>query len=820
MKLSFTIEERAEPTILRARLARVPRGALLLYRWYAGALLRQDGAVCGAFDREHRAVALRESEVPSELTLEVEPHGLPASGLPSGPGLRWSWMQRARAIPLHARLLLASEPQRFQELSSHSPAAVGHAHLDVAWLWTNVQARRKFARTMANQVRYVEDDQAFIFAQSQPQLYAWLAEDQPALFQHVRALAEEGRVDASVAAMWVEPDCHAPSGESLLRQLAYGRRYAREQLGTEAEVCWLPDSFGFPSTLPTLLAHAGAAYFYTTKLRWNERTRFPYTRWWWEGPDGARLLAVLGGSYEGAATPRRIAQARDEETPLVVGYGDGGGGPTLGTLAEVREAGLPWTGAASWFARTAQHAGAALPTYRGELYLEYHRGTYTTNAALKGANAMLELQLGHAEELTAWCTAMRVAQSMLRESRADLAAAWRGVLTQQFHDVIAGTSIASVTHDALEAYAAAQRRVDAVLARAAAVLPREGHGRGGRGLEIVPPVAQEDGTWLLDNGHVRARVDGAGAIVALEAGGEGYVKRANVLRAFVDRPRAWEAWNLDAGYRRRPLQLGAATVQGARDGVLVRRTLGASEIEQHIAAWPGEPWVRVVTRVAWRERRTILRVEHTFERDDEQAIFGEPHGTLSRPVRPGSEAERAKFEAPGQRFCSVAGCAVFTVDRYGWSLAPGQDGGVEVGLSLLRGSTWPDPEADAGEHVVEYALVPHGGASLGELERAWQRFAQPRRPPLIHCHAANTIVVAVKPADDGEGVVVRVRECDGVGGEVPLEFSIRPLAVERVDGEERPVPGGALHLDDCTIRLPMRAFGLAAVRAHYPIKDF
>jgi len=818
VNVSLTMERDGDVALLRARLDRVPRGALLLYRWPLGALVRQDGELRGAFDREHRAVALRESADASELTLEVERHGLPGSGLPSRPGLRWWWMRRSHTLPLRARLIVVGDHEEFGEPRVEAPAVIGHAHLDVAWLWTTAQARRKFVRTMANQARYLEDDPEFIFAQSQPQLYAWLAEDEPALFARVRALAESRRIDAGIAAMWVEPDAHALSGESLLRQLAHGRRYAREVLGTEADVCWLPDTFGFPATLPTLLAHVGVPYFYTTKLRWNDRTVFPYTRWWWEGADGARVLAVLGASYEGAPTPNRIAEARAQETFLVVGYGDGGGGPTRGTLAHVHEAALPFTRAAEWFRAAAERDGQRLPAYRGELYLECHRGTYTTNAALKAANAALELELGRAEELAAWCTAMRAARSMLRETRADLTAAWRLVLTNQFHDILAGTAIGAATEEAQEAYVRARSHVDAALSRCATVLPREGHRRVGRGLEITSPVCDGD-DWLLDNGHLRARIDGEGTIVALEAGGRNYVKRANVLRAFVDRPRAWEAWNLDADYRRRPVELGPPAIEPAREGIVVRRMLGASQIVQHLALWPGEAWLRVVTRVEWRERRTILRVEHAFAEDDDRALFGAPHGTLVRPVRPTTEEERAKFEVPGQRFCSTAGCAVFAVDRYGWSVAPGDGGGVDVGLSLLRGPTWPDPLVDLGEHTIEYALVPHGGAATGELERAWQAFAEPRRPRLARCDAANVIVAVTKPADDGNGVVVRLRECDGIDGEVAVELAVRPLGAELVDGEERPIAGGALRLDDRTIRVPLRPFGLASVRIRYPIKD-
>ncbi|HTX59230.1 MAG TPA: hypothetical protein VMH02_06080, partial [Verrucomicrobiae bacterium] len=336
--------------VLAAELPPSAHPLALRYRTELGAVVRANGRLAGAFDREHDVVALPAHGEALALTLEVERRSLPTNGLPPGPGVRWSLLlARARAEPERRLEIEAAEPP-LPHAWGGSLALWGHGHLDVAWLWTYAQARRKAVRTFANALALMEQDRGFVFVQSQPQLYEFVREADAEFFERVAARVRDGRFDASVAALWVEPDCNVPSGESLLRQMLYAHRYCVERFGIEPSIAWLPDTFGFARTLPTLLAHAGIGCFATTKLQWNDTTRFPYPQFCWRGPDGSEVLAASIDRMEGDATGARVRIASDRGEPLIVGYGDGGGGPTARQVREAASAGS-WEPATAWFAR-------------------------------------------------------------------------------------------------------------------------------------------------------------------------------------------------------------------------------------------------------------------------------------------------------------------------------------------------------------------------------------------------------------------------------------------------------------------------------------
>ena len=447
------------------------RETALRYRTRTGALLRVDGVVRGSFDREHETIPVS-SGAAGGLTLEVERRSLPSSGLPSGDGPRWRRMlARATQTPAQRIETLPVRPRSAEGRAGADLALVGHAHLDVAWLWTYDAARRKAVRTFATALRQMELDGRFVYAQSQPQLYRWVFAADASFADRVRARLATGW-DASVAPMWVEPDLHAPSGESILRQFAHGIRWMRDQLGVQPAVAWLPDTFGFPSTFPMLAAHAGVTSFMTTKLQWNDTTRWPYPQFRWFSDDGSSIVAAVVDSYEGDVTAQRLATARGRDEFLIVGHGDGGGGVIDADLTAVERGTNPWTTAAAWFAGV---ASAPLPDYRGELYLETHRGTYTTHRDVKRRNAELERGLAAAEEVAAWCVAVRAPQSVRASLADDLRHAWQIVLRGQFHDVMAGTAIGAVYAD-----------VEAEHDRAAAIVAR---GASGQSLRAIIATA-------------------------------------------------------------------------------------------------------------------------------------------------------------------------------------------------------------------------------------------------------------------------------------------------------------------------------------------
>lgn len=511
--------------------------------------------------------------------------------------------------------------------------AVGHAHIDVAWLWPLAQTRQKARRTFYTVLRLMEAFPEYHFTQSQPQLYAFVQEDDPELFAAIRQRVAEGRWEP-IGGMWVEPDCNITGAESLVRQFLLGRRFFREHFGPDAEspVVWLPDTFGFPATLPQLIRQAGLKYFFTIKLSWNQYNAFPYDTFWWEGLDGSCVLAHISPTpdannpnirtYNALVTPEQVIgtwqgcrQKELHKTLLMVyGHGDGGGGPTREMLENARVMAafpaVPRVRPAKvidFFRRLEQEAGPRAPVWRGELYLELHRGTYTTHADIKRANRKAEVALHDAEFLASLATLADpdhpYPHDLLRE-------AWQLVCLNQFHDILPGSSVTPVYQEARQQYQRVQALARQVIEDALETLSRavagdliavnpapfarddllfwegdlpegshpvwedgmpipyqrteggvwlDGQGLPGytvRGISFRPGEGKSPDTGLrvgprfLENRFLRVEFNDAGDIVRIfdkEANREvlpaGAV--ANQFQAFEDRPLNWDAWDID-----------------------------------------------------------------------------------------------------------------------------------------------------------------------------------------------------------------------------------------------------------------------------------
>ncbi len=412
---------------------------------------------------------------------------------------------------------------------------------------------------------------------------------------------------------------------------------------------------------------------------------------------------------------RALRSAAERGEPVIVGYGDGGGGPTRDHVAGVRARGH-WERPRAWFDRLAS-APATLPLHDDELYLEYHRGTYTTHHDCKAANASFERRLADAEERVAWCVAVHAPGEVLERLRGALDDVWRDVLCNQFHDVLAGAAVREAYVEAHQLYGRADAALGLVESSASSMLPR------GRGLEAnadaLAPAVNDDEV-VLDNGVVRAVFDAKGTLHEIStAGGRSVVSQGNVLAAYRDRPKKWDAWNLDDGYDRRRVPIKPAGMERLQDGVEYRFTVGGSPLTMRVELRRGEPFVRVSCAVDWRETHTILRVENWLALQTDRVTYGAPHGCVVRSARRESTRQRAQFEVPGQRFASASdergGLALFALDTYGWSARTLAGGGLHLGHSLLRSPTWPDPIADRGVASLTLGLcaVRRGRRSRG-----------------------------------------------------------------------------------------------------------
>ena len=745
--------------------------------------------------------------------------------------------------------------------SAHRVIAVGHAHIDSAWLWPVRETIRKCARTFSNVLELMERDPDFVFACSSAQQYAWMKEHYPDLFERIRARALEGRF-VPVGGMWVESDTNMPGGEALARQLVAGKSFFQREFGIEPLEVWLPDSFGYSAALPQIVKAAGSRYFLTQKISWNETNVMPHHTFDWEGIDGTRVFthfppvdtynSVLSGK-ELARAQRQYAEKGVSNVSLVpFGFGDGGGGPTREMIAAAKRTksleGSPTValGTPKAFFEEAERDYPNPPVWSGELYLEFHRGTYTSQARTKSGNRRSEHLLREAE---LWCSAATVLRGEPYPYE-ELESAWQIVLLQQFHDILPGTSIAWVYRVAEENYAAVARTLTALIEGAIGALAGEGDtelafNAGPFAIDGVPPlgagtdagqaaasVRQEGDRVVLENDRTTAVLDG-GLLVSLvdRASGRDAIPAGdagNLLQIFRDTPNQWDAWDLDVHYQRHGRDLrepSSVTVTDA--GVRVEHSVGASTIVQTITLPPGAAALDIHTEVDWHERQKLLKLAFPLDVHADRAASEVQFGHVYRGTHLNTSWDAARFETSAHRWVHVSepgyGVAVANDATYGHDIkrTTRSDGGTTtlVRQSLLRAPVFPDPHADQGSHSFRTSVR----AGAGILDAAYEGYRAnlPLRrarggavpAPLVSVTEGSILVEAVKLAEDRSGdVIVRLYEASGTRASATVSFGfdagepVETDLLERPLGEPRAAaPGGVVTLRPfqiLTLRVP------------------
>ncbi len=801
---------------------------------------------------------------------------------------------------------------------------MGHAHIDCAWLWPISQTREKAGRTWTTALRLMERYPEYRFLASTPLQYEMVQQRFPDTFAGIRERLREGRWEA-VGGMWVEADCNLPDGESLARQFLIGTRYFERELGVSPRVVWLPDSFGFSWALPTLMAAAGLPYFVTHKLSWSTTNRIPHDTFRWRGPDGSEVLAhflctpsLTPGehtTYNGHLLPSvaRGAWSRfqdrqlQDELLVAFGWGDGGGGPTIDMIEAGRRLqhlpGFPRVemGSAHDFFQRLEHTledQADVPVWDGELYLEYHRGTYTGQARQKRRNALAQ-RLFHAAELYAACARVLVG---LEYPRAALEAGWKLILTNQFHDILPGSAISQVYREAEEDFVQlseiGSRVLDASMSALGAGLDLESDAlvvfnpspyasagyvelssdtaegvsqpaqatADGRVLvwcEGVPPngyqafaTAHRGGseaaagssrsgvlrvsTEVLDTPFWHIELDARGRIARLvdklhdrEVLAPNAV--GNRLVVFEDRPLNYDAWDIDAFHRakyRDVDQLESAVVResGPERAVVELRWRygGRTRIIQRMCVYARSPRIDLQTHVDWQERQSLLKVAFPTSVRSRRATYEIQFGSIERPTHHNTSWDEAAFEVPAQRWADLSdanyGVALLADCKHGFSVY-----GATLWLSLLKGAIDPDPEADRGEHVFTYSLLPHAmdGLGLEGVRRAAYDLTRPligRRETAHPGSLPTTLSVAsvdgqaalvetIKWAEEGEALILRLYEPAGGAGQAALRLGVGARAVHEVDLLERnprDVPSAVD--DDGRVALTWRAHEVKTLR--------
>ncbi|GJM80124.1 hypothetical protein HMSSN139_26200 [Paenibacillus sp. HMSSN-139] len=584
---------------------------------------------------------------------------------------------------------------------------IGHTHIDVAWLWRLKHTREKAARSFSTVLRLMEMFPEYVFLQTQPQLYEYIKQDYPELFEQIKERVKEGRWEAA-GGMWLEADCNLTSGESLVRQLLYGTRFLRDEFGQECTYLWLPDVFGYSWALPQILRKSGIDTFMTTKISWNQYNRMPHDTFQWRGIDGSEVLThfittpqdgsfwwyTYNGNIEASSVQGIWETYRDKEVNkellLSYGYGDGGGGVNREHLEMRRRLdempGLPrvTTGRADdYFAKLHETVAAAdryVHTWDGELYLEYHRGTYTSKAYNKKMNRKLELLSRDTE----WLLSLQVllaGGNWEAYPKAKLDESWKTILRNQFHDIIPGSSIPEVYRDSKLEYAQAESLLESCREQAIQALTNdagesytvwnpsswsfsglvalEGQDEGSKwvqagGVELksefdgttvwvkvenVPPLGyvtiqrSKDGQadpaasepfivrsngietpiydieWN-DRGQLISIYDRAAGREVLASG-----ERGNVLQVFEDKPKMFEAWDIDVFYQEKQreveqLQVCEVATGELRAVVSFAWTYMSSTIRQQMILYADNR--RIDFRTRGRLARTPAAAEGRF----------------------------------------------------------------------------------------------------------------------------------------------------------------------------------------------------------------
>lgn len=702
--------------------------------------------------------------------------------------------------------------KEINKIPKHTPItvqALGHTHIDVAWLWRLKHTREKAARSFSTVLKLMDEYPEYVFLQTQPQIYAYLKEDYPELYERIKEKVAEGRWEVD-GAMWLEADCNIPSGESLVRQILLGKNFIKNEFGKESTYLWLPDVFGYSWALPQILKKSGIDTFMTTKISWNQYNQMPHDTFMWRGIDGTEILTHfittpepgrVGDSsfswrytYNGFLQPNIVKGIYDnyhdkevnQELLLAYGYGDGGGGVNRVMLENRRQmdriAGLPKvkTGTASdYFKRlgeTVKNTESYVHTWDGELYLEFHRGTYTSQARNKKYNRQLELALRNTEIVNTFKMVNCETNYPLRE----INDVWKILARNQFHDIIPGSAIEEVYEDSDKDYEKAFEIIDSLEKNDSdeekvtllnntnwqrsewIKVPENKHLMNENGDELIesylsdgkycyiedmPPMSKkgyilkEDITSHVDKGnpyidHIETKY------YLLQWNDKGQLTRVfdkkakrevllpgslgNQLQLFEDKPIDFNAWDIDIFYQQKMSNLEANSAKVLhQDGnvteVQFDYSFGTSNLKQVMRIFSDSRRIDFITTVDWKEREQLLKVAFPVDIRATEATFDIQYGNVKRPTHWNTSWDMAKFETVGHQWTDLSedgyGVGLLNDCKYGYDVKDNT-----LRLSLLKGGIYPNPVADEGKHEFTYSLYPHENdyKDSDMIASAWQ----------------------------------------------------------------------------------------------------
>jgi alpha-mannosidase len=819
---------------------------------------------------------------------------------------------------------------------------VGNSHIDMAWLWPWTETVEVVRNTFQSVLDLMREYPDFKFTMSSARAYEWMQEKYPDLFRQIEERVKEGRWEV-IGGMWVEPDLNMPDGESLVRQILVGKRYFQKNLGVDVKIGWNPDSFGYNWQLPQIYKRSGMDYFVTQKLLWaHEFTTFPYKLFWWQAPDGSRLLTYFPHDYAGGIDAEPLGADLSIWMPSIYGpkltdspemmhlygVGDHGGGPTRVMLDRAEQLRAPHTvfpklqfSFASDFFRDLEKKlpGMQVPVWDGELYFQYHRGVFTTQAETKRRIRQAEENMLNAEKLAS--LALLYGRPYPQDGMEQM---WKNLLFDHFHDIMPGSGIAVNYLDAkrnlenvdraansistaslreIAAHANTRREgvpvivfnslawprievteVEAQLpapARQIEVLDSTGKVAQAQLLSLDaethrarflllsrtpslgyqtyfvrasanPPSVHsllKASAGTLENEFIRLKINPqTGCMTSLfdkrsgteslapaetDTGGPKNSVCGNLLQTFVDRPKQWDAWNIDADFEKQHWDLDKADeVKLIESGPLravveIKNHFQNSTFVRDVTLYAGVPRVDVKTQVEWHEKHILLKVAFPVSAHSDKATYEIPFGSIERPTTRNTPEEKAQFEVPAQRWADISddkhGLSVLNDCKYGYDAKSNV-----LRLSLLRSPEWPDPHTDEGHHEFTYSLYPHGGGWKDALTiRRGYELNYKLIPLAVGNHQGtlasehsfvqvrqdNVIVTALKKAEQDDALVLRFYEWAGKEGEVKLQLPPRAQSAAETDLMER--PSADIPLQNDAVAVHTNPYEIKTIKVQY-----
>jgi len=817
---------------------------------------------------------------------------------------------------------------------------VGNSHIDMAWLWPWTETVEVVRNTFQSVLDLMREYPDFKFTMSSARTYEWMQEKYPDLFAQIEQRVKEGRWEI-IGGMWVEPDLNMPDGESLVRQILVGKRYFQKNFGVDVKIGWNPDSFGYAYQLPQIYKKCGMDYFVTQKLLWaHEFTTFPYKLFWWQAPDGSRLLTYFPHDYAGSIDAVPLATDASNWLPAIYGQktsdnpemmhlygvGDHGGGPTrvmLDHADQLRASDsvypkLKFSFASEFFSDMEKKLPTMqVPSWDGELYFQYHRGVFTTQAETKKRIRREEENVLNAEKFAALAT-------IFGRPYPDMELTWKNLLFDHFHDIMPGSGIAVNYLDAKRNLENVDRTANEVIRGSITEIAAHVNTQG-KGIPVVlfnsqswpridvteleaqlpEPAKQIEVTdWTgkaaetqllsldpdthrarflllahtpslgyatyfvhaasatpavhsmlkasadsLENEFVRLKIDSVtGCMTSLfdkrsgteslapaesDTGGPKNMTCGNLLQTFVDKPKQWDAWNIDADFEKQHWDLDKADeVKLVENGPLravirVKNHFQNSTFVRDVTLYAGIPRVDVKTEAEWHEKHILLKVAFPVSAHNDNATFEGPFGSTERPTTRNTPAEQAQFEVPAQRWADLSdakhGLSLLNDCKYGYDAK-----GNVLRLSLLRSPEYPDPHADEGHHEFTYSLYPHGGGWKEALtirqgyELNYKLVAfptenhagsLPAERSFVQTKNDNVIVSAMKKAEDDGSTIIRFYEWAGKQGDITLQLPSAVKSASETNLIEKPI--STLSSSGSVVTVPTKPYEIQTVKVQF-----